>query len=106
LTEHKGEDFQNLNSKISMKDSQQVAAKTTLVSAAATTADKKRPAAVLTAKTEVTSAHLDLGRVDRGLVNLRGRGEAGLEIAGQNSSKVRIEKSSFSVSTTKIRRFH
>jgi hypothetical protein len=32
-------------------------------------------------------SHLDLGQVDRGLVNLRGRGEVGLEIAGQRLAR-------------------
>ena len=51
-------------------------------------ADKKRPAAP-DLKVMTSVAHLDLGQVDRGLVNLRGRGEAGLEIAGQRlASKV------------------
>lgn len=56
------------------------------------TALRERKAGDQPAKGDKTVAHLDLGHVDRGLVNLRGRGEAGLEIAGQRQAR-KVRKS-------------
>jgi hypothetical protein len=47
----------------------------------------KRGVSPLRPEGEKEVTHLDLGQVDRGLVNLRGRGEVGLEIAGQRLAR-------------------